>query len=353
MPTKIKDQATATQAALSLNKAVEVSATGEPITPADKSTSEKLFPEFVTDDGGIINRPVKAYEDKAKALPVSETPLTSPQDQKPPTAAPTAPTYLKVEELAGKMVKLKVDGIEQDVPAESLIKTTQLERSLNARLMELASERKRLEDERADMQRKMTAPIPEPPKKQDPQNKKSAEVEALEARLAQMEGFLAQQQETLRPAIQEAGIKRVDKMVKERIGADDFPSYFDRVKQSALEEMSKPENINNPQARQFLDSDAFYFNKYQELKLRDVLSNPPRPQVQGNVPALVTQSGAPVVVTNQGRPVSIPNMESSGGVPSRVNNEGESSARAQVLFDAARREGTTEAWLAYYRAAKL
>jgi len=344
MATKIKDQATAERAALKLNEGIESAEKGEPNTPREKTTSERLFPTFITDDGAVINRPVRASE-LSGPLPVTATPEPAPQGQTPAAQPPTAPIYLDPKELTGKMVKLKVDGIEQDVPAESLIKTNQLERHLNAQLMKVAQEAKVLEDERRQLRTQPPVPLPKETKP-SPEVKKAPEIEALEARLAQMEQERVQEKALLLPQIQEAGIKRVEQMAKERLGTDDFRSYFEKIKDSAFAEMAKPEVATNPQARAYFDSDAYYFQKYQEMKLKDLMLKTP---VNPNVPALVSTQGAPVVVNNNGQPVSMPSFESSGGVPSRVGSDTSWQSTYNALFQRAQESGRQEDWVALYR----
>jgi len=352
--TKIKDAATAEQAARRLNEGVEVPATkpGEPPAPREKSTAEKLFPDFVTDDGGIINRPVKPFIDKNRPVPAEVTPAPVPQGQTPNPQAPTAPVYLKTDELTGKMVKIKVDGVEQDMPAESLVKNVQLERHLNAQLMTLAEERRKLEAERAALMRPPAPnPTPEPAKvpERKPAQSKTPEVEALEAQIAamsaQMQGLVA----SLQPQIQDAGLKRVDGWVKERIGATDFMDYAPKIKEWALTEAAKYP-VGSPQAMQF-DSSDVWFAKYQEMKIKDMMAkaNAPAPAPNPTAPVLQTPQGAPVILNNQGQPVSIPNIEPSGGASRSINPNGDWQVRAQEAFNLARQLGTTEAWMNYYR----
>ena len=72
-------------------------------------------------------------------------------------------------------------------------------------------------------------------------------------------------------------------------------------------------------AVRFFDSDNFYYQKYQELKLRDLASKtsvPPPTPTNPTSPVLQTQEGAPVVLNNSGKPVRIPTFEGSSGVPS-------------------------------------
>ena len=349
MANKIKDQATAERAALKLNEGIETVATGEPNTPKEKTTSERLFPTFITDDGAVINRPVRSSDPSLSGpLPVTATPEPAPQVQTPEQKPPTVPTYIKAEDLVGKMARLKVDGVEQDVPAESLFKTNQLERHLNAQLMKVAQEAKALEDERARL--RSQPPIPEPSKGKQPDSvKKAPEIEALEARLAQMEQERQQERLLLIPQIQEAGIKRVEQMAKERLGTDDFRTYFDKIKDSAFAEMAKPEVANNPQARAFYDSDAFYFQKYQEMKLKDMISKPSAPAKDPSAPVLVTPQGSPVVINSAGQPVSLPSFESSGGVPSRTSPDASWQSTYNALFAKAQASGQQADWVEVYR----
>jgi len=326
-----------------LNEGIEVPVSSEPTAPREKTTSERLFPEFITSDGGIVNRPIP--QDVSPA-PATDTPAPVPQGQTPPTQAPPAPVYLKPEELTGKMVKLKVDGIEQDVQASELIKLTQLERHSNAQLMKISQERAQLERDRAEML--VRPPVSEPPIKKEPPVKKSQEVEALEARLAQMEQSMAQERALLMPQIQEAGIKRVEQMAKEKFGMDDFRTYFDKIRESALAEVAKPEVAANPQARAFFDSDAYYFQKYQEMKLRDLASKPSTP-ANPTAPVLQTQQGAPVLVNNSGKPVSIPSFESSSGVPSTPSENGNWQSTYNTLLTRAKQQPTDENWMAVMR----
>jgi hypothetical protein len=346
MATKIKDQASAERAAMKLNEGIEVADKGEPNTPREKTTSERLFPAFTTDDGAITNRPVRPTE-LSGPLPVMATPESVPQDQTPKTETPTTPTYLKLEEMVGKMVKTKVDGVEKDVPADEVFRSHQLERHLNAQLMQVAQERKQLED---DKRRFVTQPIePQKPVTKEPAVKKAPEVEALEQRLIQMEQAMAQERALLMPQIQEAGIKRVEQMAKDRLGTDDFRTYFEKIRNSALEEAAKPDVSNNPQARAYFDSDAYYFQKYQELKLKDLITKPSVSASVSNAPVLQTPEGAPVVISNSGKPVSIPSFESSGGVPSRVSPDASWQSTYNALFQRAKESNSQEDWVALYR----
>jgi hypothetical protein len=349
MATKIKDSATAERAALNVQTGIEVPVkAGEPVAPHEKTTTERLFPDFIDEKSGIIaNRPVmKESPVAAPSVPATATPASASQGQTPPTQAPTVPTYLKPEELAGKMVKLKVDGIEQDVPADQLVKLNQLERHSNSLLMKVAQERAQLERERQEI---LSRPVPEIPngKVSEPQ-KKAPEIEALEAKMAAMEAQIAQERALMLPQIQEAGIKRVEQMVKERTGFDDYRAYHDKVKAEAVPEAAKAQAAGDINAARFFDSDTFYYQKYQELKLKDLAAKvnaPVPPPTIPNAPVLQTQTGAPVIVNNNSQPVSIPTLEGASGVPARTEPSADWQATYNRLLRTAQETPTDENWM--------
>ena len=356
MATKIKDSATAERAALNVNTGIEVPVkAGELVAPKEKTTTERLFPDFVTDDGGIVNRPIRTQNAPVESAPspATATPAPVPQGQTPPTQAPTVPAYLDPKELAGKLVKLKVDGIEQDVPADQLVKLTQLERHSNSLLMKVSQERAQLERERQELLSRPPAPEPKTPKPEPPV-KKTAEVEALEARLAQMEASMAQERALLLPQIQEAGIKRVEQMAKDKTGFDDYRAYHDKVREAAVAEAAKAQATGDINAVKFFDSDNFYYQKYQELKLRDLAAkvNTPVPAptpTNPNAPVLQTQTGAPVIVNNNGQPVSIPTLEGASGVPARTEPSADWQVTYNRLLQTAQQSPSDENWMAVMR----
>lgn len=348
MATKLKDSATAERAALKLNEGIEPTAKGEPNAPKEKTTAERLFPEFVTDDGSIVNRPIRNLnQPEPVSPPAAATPDVTVQGQTPATQPPTAPAYIKPEDLTGKMARIKVDGVEQDVPASELFKLTQLERHSNAQLMKLAQERAQLERDRAEF---LTRPQNQPPVEKKEPVKKTAEVEALESRLAQMEQSMAQERALLLPQIQEAGIKRVEQMAKDRTGFDDYRAYHEKVKEASFAEIQKAQAAGDMNAVKFLDSDSFYFQKYQELKLRDLSAKPiGLPPANPSAPVLQTQQGAPVIMTSQGQPVSIPAFEGSSGVPSTPSEQGNWQGTYNTLLARAKQQPTDENWMAVMR----
>ena len=352
MTTKIKDQATAEQAALRLNEGLEVPAKpGEPTTPKHKGSSERLFPDFVKDDV-ILNRPVKQAEDPPQVLPAAATPKADIQPQMPATQQPTQPVYLTPEEMAGKMVKTKVDGVEKDVPVQDVLKSYQLERLLNSRIESLAEERSRLEMERAAFikSQQQQQQVTQPQVKPQSQVKKSPEVEALELQLAQMQMTLNQLGQAVAPTLRESGLKRIDQDVRKNLGAEDFMTYAPKIQEFVDGEMLKPEVMANPETQKQLLNSNFWYSKYQEMKLRDMLKAPVQNPTPSNTPVLAaTNDGSPVVMNNQGQPVNLPSFEGSGGVPSRTSQDSDWQSTYNSLMQRAKESRSQEDWAAVFR----
>ena len=101
MGTEIKDKATAELAALNLNKGTESSGQeGETRPPRKKSTSEVLFPENISDDGIIVNQPIRPIEGLEENFPQGpSTPTVQPPASTPEAPAPTVPSYLDLSKM--------------------------------------------------------------------------------------------------------------------------------------------------------------------------------------------------------------------------------------------------------------
>lgn len=351
---EIKDQATATEAALHLDRPVAEPKPGEPPAPRSQSTTSKLFPEFTTDDGGIINRPVRPYEDKDKALPpVAATPAPTPAPVAPAAPAPTVPGYLDLSKLPdGTMVRIKVDGVETDVLAKDALKNVQLERHLTLKSQELARDRAALEAERASF-RQAPAPAPKGPETPPPPAPAKA---AEDPRYARLEAEIAAMRVIIAPQQFQSGLNFLAEKAKTELGATDFLEYAPKIKAFVDAELAKPEVAANPSVLQQLDSQAFWYGKYQEMKLKDVLSGakPAAPVLTADsiVPVLAPitpQAGTQVVMDRNSNPVVVPIVEGSTGVPSRTSPDQDWQVRYQAAFETASKTGRTEDWQAVFR----
>lgn len=356
-PTIVKDSATAQSAALNLDKGSEPMApmSGEPTPPRTKSTSEVLFPEFTTDDGGIINRPVRPFEDKGKPVPSgAATPAQAPAPATPAAPAPTPGSILDLSKLPpNTMVRMKVDGVEMDVPAEVAVKNLQLERHLNLKSQRLEAERAAWEEERRKQQTPALVTNTPPAPSAEPGKAPPAGAEA--ARIASLEAQLAAVQAQIAPQVFQEGLKRLDTYVRGQLGADDFMTYAPKIREFVDGEMAKPEVRNNAAAVQQLDSQAFWYGKYQEMKLKDMMagrapSPAPAPHpVNPVVAPVVIPPGTTAVLDRNGNVVPIPVIESSTGVPSRTTPEADWQTRYQTAFAKAKETGKNEDWQDVFR----
>lgn len=353
---EIKDQATAVEAALNLDRpgSEPVTKPGEPVAPRKLSTSERLFPENVSPDGFITNRPVKNYTDTGKELPAAgATPASAPAPAIPTPQAPTAPGELDLSKMPdGTMVRIKVDGVEMTVPAKEALKSIQLERHLTLKSQELARDRAALEAERASLKNQQPPPPPPPKEPQQP----PVPAKNDDPRIAALERQIAELNASIAPQRFQSGLKRLEEKVKTELGATDFLEYAPKIQAFVDAELAKPEVAANPQLLQQLDSQAFWYGKYQEMKLRDVLSGakPAAPVLSPSsivhAPALAeAPPGTSLVLDKNNRPVIVPNVEGSSGVPSRVSPEQDWQARYDAALDTAKKTGRTEDWRVVFR----
>jgi len=354
---EIKDQATAIEAALNLDKPGSEPAknAGEPAAPRKLSTSQRLFPENIAGDGTIINRPIKGFEDTTKVFPpAAATPASAPAPATPTQPAPTAASILDLSKLPeDTMVRTKVDGVEMNVPVKEYLKGIQLERHLTLQGQKLAQERAQLESDRAALRQSApVAPSVPPAANQPPPAKPSAEAE----RIARLEADLAAMRALVAPQQFQAGLQRLADKAKSELGATDFMAYAPKIQAFVDSELSKPEVQSNPILMQQLDNPAFWYGKYQEMKLRDVLSGV-APAAPVLTPSSIIQPQAPVmapvgtnvILDRNNNPVVVPIVEGSSGVPSRESPDANWQARYQAAFDVAKKTGRTEDWQEVFR----
>lgn len=368
--TLVKDPATATQAALSLDRKVsqDPPKPGETPAPRPKGTTETLFPEFVH-DGVIMARPLPTDVTPNPAVPPStpsgQSPSKAPDpaSQTPPPASTTPKVYLSPEEMAGKLVKIKVDGVETEVPAESLLKSQQLEKHLNTQIETNARILKDLQRREAELTRAPTPPIPlavvdpsKPPDPLKPPVKVSPELKAIQDQVQELTRTLVDLQATVLPQRYENGITELAARARTELGADDFTAYVPQIRAFVDAEVAKPEVSANKEHLKILDSKEFWYGKYKEMKLKDMLAGktPPAAAPSTTPPAARTvppPGTAPVIVDNRGNPVSMPSIEGGGGTSSQPPARSQAVERAQQLFEVARNSnGSTEAWMAYLKA---
>lgn len=162
--------------------------TSTPAEPKTPTTTEKLFPDFFEkDDKGESHITSQRQGDEPPVEPPAPPPAApEPKPAVPAAAAePKAPEYLDLSQISGKLVKLKVDGVEMDVPAEEVFKNHQLDRHLTQRGQSLAEQERVLKEMQGELT-KLKADNP-PPANAAPDVKVTEltkKIETLEATIA-------------------------------------------------------------------------------------------------------------------------------------------------------------------------
>ncbi len=112
----------------------------------------------------------------------------------------------------------------------------------------------------------------------------------------------------------------------------------------------------NPALCAQLDNQGFWYAKYQEMKLRDVLSGakPAAPVLTPSSIVPVSEptpapAGTQIVLDKNNRPVVVPIVEGSSGVPSRVSPDENWQSRYHAAMETAKKTGRTEDWQVVFR----
>ena len=99
------------------------------------SETDRLFPDLLP-------------ADEATPLPVeaAKTETESKKEEVSPTPKPIEPEYLDIQGFGDKKVKVKVDGVETEIPFKDVVKGYQTEQYLTRKGQMLAEEKKKLQE---------------------------------------------------------------------------------------------------------------------------------------------------------------------------------------------------------------
>lgn len=309
---------------------------------APLTISQKIFPDFkieATEETPAEEAPAETPEpaaDPGKEVPPPvETPEPAPE---PP--APAVPEVLDIAAFQGKKVRVKVDGEEIDVPAESLVQNFQLASHLNNKGRQLNEQKRALEELRKELlgtAQKQTDAIEEAVE----EGQAPAEVKALQAELVKTREQLAQIQAATSDIVFEKNVARIDGQVKAELGFDDFRSYVPKIQKFIASQLADPKNPT-PQEIALYDTPTFYLSKYQEMKLRDLkgaLSQPaPAP---APAPAPIPAAPPAPKLTR-----IVPVEPAGGAIPSQIDEAKEQ--RLEAAFSRAKKSGSMEDWAEYH-----
>lgn len=315
---------------------------GTPAAPEEqpKSTVETLFPDFIGDDGKLMNQPRPVTE----AMPGEVLDPTPVLDKTPPTQPTTTPQYVDLNSLDGKLMKLKVDGVEIDVPAETVVKNYQLEAHLTQKGQRLADQEKILQEvlkEAVNRKPTGTPPaageptaIPEDPNADPELVKIKAELQATRQELAQVS------KATQHVRVQE-GLKAIDQDIRTNIGADDFMVYAPKITEFAKSQCKDPANPT-PEEKALFDTVGFYKTKYLEMKAKDMIAG--KTPVPKAPPPAAPAAGAPPAKGPESRPAPNISVETGAGSPQIEQPHNSWNARYKAALQKATQTGDMHDW---------
>lgn len=318
---------------------------GTPAAPAPgpKSTVETLFPDFIGPDGHLMEKPnVSLGREPGDVF--DPTPATDKGGQQPPAPtppAPGAPQYLDLSSLEGKMVKLKVDGVEIDVPASSLAKNYQLEAHLTQKGQRLADQEKILQDVLKEaINRPPTGTPPAagatPPNSDAPSD--IPEVAKVQAELKKTQAELAQVTAATAHIRVEQGLKAIDADIRRTTGADDFMTYAPKIQDLARSLCKDPKNPT-PQEVAAFDSVAFYRATYSEMKLKDMIAGKP-----ATPPPAAPPAGQPPQPGVERRPAPSVSVVDGAGSPAIDRTGSDWNGRYKAALQKATTTGDLNDW---------
>jgi hypothetical protein len=289
-----------------------------------KTTSQGLF-------GDLMGRNIPGTA--ALAEPVEPPkPAETPVKEEPKPEAKPGPRYLSSEEFSDALVKLKVDGVEEDAKFQDVIRRVQLDKHLTLKGQKLSEEERRVKEKEAalaERERVLTELIASQskPKTEDGEAeslvKDDPYVKRIEAELKRTQDVLTELTTQTAPMVLRASLDRVANHVKTTLGQDDFMSYQDKIKDYLV---ALP-----PEQARAMDNEAGWLSVYKDLKLQELFAKASEPKKPEPTP----QAERPA-------PKTVP-VESGKNSSSGVNDDEASKYRA--LVDRAKRltnENSTE-----------
>lgn len=314
----------------------------EPVEEKEPTTSERLFPDLFNP----ASEPAPVDEEKAEPEPAPAEPEAPTPDPgtEPPSAVPEPEPHKTVEDILdiaafqGKKVRVKVDGEEMEVPAETLIKNFQLESHLTRKGQQLGEQKRALEELRKELLEKTNTDASAVEDAID-EGESPQVVKKLQEQLDATRKQLAEVSAVVSPILFQRNVDALDNQVKQTLGFDDFKTYVPKIQKFIREQMRDPEHPT-PQEVAMFDTPQFYLSKYQEMKLRE-LSKPPAP------PPLPPTTAPAAPAAPAPKLTKIVNVETGGGAIQDNSSESK-AAQIQKALARAKSLGTTEAWADYW-----
>lgn len=293
-----------------------------------QTISQRLFPDMISGPEETPDTETETVDPGTEAPPIVEAP---PETQAPP--APAQSDVIDIAAFQGKKVRVKIDGEEMEVPAESLLKNYQLDAHLTRKGQQLGEQRRALEDLRKELLDK-TKEDTEALETAVDEGEAPSEIKKLEVQLQETQRQLAEVRGLTADIGFQKNVAVLDAQVKSSLGFDDFKAYVPKIQEFIRGQLADPERPT-PQEARLYDTREFYLQKYQEMKLRELRQAPPAPP-----PA------PPAAAPTAPKLVKIMPVESAGGgLPSQANAAQEQ--KLQQAFSRAKASGSQSDWADY------
>ena len=231
----------------------------------DKTVSQKLFSD-------LAGRNIPGIELALGETQKPPAPVAEPEvNLEPKPEVKPGPKYLSQEDFADALVKLKVDGVEEDAKFQDIIRRVQLDKHLTSKGQKLSEEEKRVREKEAALteREKILAEL------FANQNQQKAEPEAesfvkddpyvkrLEADLQATKRLMQEINEQTAPMRLNASLERVDKFAKESLGLNDFMEYRGKIQEKLV---SLP-----PEVARGLDNESGWITLFKDIKLKELI----------------------------------------------------------------------------------
>lgn len=264
---------------------------------SEKTVSHSLFSD-------LVGRKIPGME--AFETPV-EPPKTEAQKEEPKPEVKQGPKYISPEEFADHLLKLKVDGVEEEATFADVIRRIQTDKHLTNKGQRLSEMEKSLREEKSVLaeREKLIAEIianqSKPPKEEDALDsiiKDDPYVKRLEAEMQAMRQSLEDLNQQTAPTRLNAAIERVDKYAKDALGLTDFKDYQEKIREHLL-------SLPIEQARS-LDNEAGWLGVFKDLKIRELVAkaNEPKPEIKKPEPKSDDRPAPAIIPIESGSGVS-------------------------------------------------
>lgn len=261
-------------------------------------TTAKLFPHLMEE----VAPPPKEEPKPPEPEPEAAAP---PQEEKPAEA----PKVLTVDELGDQLVKVKIDGVEKEVPFRDVLRGYQTDQHLTAKGQKIAKEKQDLESMKRQTGGAQPPAQPTQVQEVDPLLEVlQPYIKPFQEKISQLEKTLEDVAIVTKPALYQANLHKVDTYLKGQ-GFDDFMAYVPKIESHIL---SLPEEEQAQYDNQFA-----YIDLYKTQKLREKVATPPQ------TPRHVDQRPAPPVTK----------IESVSGTPTGTDDF---QARYKTAFERAK-----------------